>query len=70
MKAPNLSDNKMARIYQDPLLKEHHLLRHKMVNHSIVDVGLFLYYTGFDTQIAVIYEEKRALYPRQKNHVL
>ncbi len=46
--------NKMARIYQKPLQERHHFLPHKMVNSSTVDIGIFLYYTGFDTQMALI----------------
>ena len=38
-----------------------------MFNPNIVDISIFLHYTGFDAQIALItakkaYEEKRVLY--------
>ncbi len=36
------------------LQERHHFLPHKMVNFSTVDIGIFLYYTGLDTQMALI----------------
>ena len=40
--------HKMACIYQELLLEGQHLLPYKMVNPSTVDIGIFLYYTGFE----------------------
>jgi hypothetical protein len=36
---------------------------------STVDIGIFLYYTGFDTQMALI-TASQALYPWQQDHLL
>ena len=35
-------------------LEQHHFLPHKMFNFSTVDIGIFLYYTSFNTQMALI----------------